>query len=113
MSSTYDGLTQSFAEEEDGNRIVSIHCPLTVIRRRNLSFFRDRRMMLNVTSSNNIVGHCQKKLAFTLKENGSECFSTVSTMCATAVKNLSDEVSAKSLRLKNLLELVRNILPFI
>ena len=36
-----------------------------------------------------------KNLQFTLKENGNEGFSTVSTVCATTVKNHTDDVSAK------------------
>ena len=56
-----------------------------------------------------------KNLQFTLKENGNEGFSTVSTVCATTVKNHTDDVSAKiqvPQAKKNLVFLVRAILPF-
>ncbi len=56
-----------------------------------------------------------KNLQFTLKENGNEGFSTVSTVCATTVKNHTDDVSAKiqvPQAKKNIVFLVRAILPF-
>ena len=56
-----------------------------------------------------------KNLQFTLKENGNEWFSTMSTTCATTVKNHTDDVSAKiqvPQAKKNLVFLVRAILPF-
>ena len=56
-----------------------------------------------------------KNLQFTLKENGNEGFSTVSTVCATTVKNHTDDVSAKiqdPQAKKNLVFLMRAILPF-
>ena len=48
-------------------RTVSIHCRSTEVQQRNLSFFDRCRTTLNITSSNNIVGRCRKKLSFYFK----------------------------------------------
>ena len=61
-----------------------------------------------------LSGVVGKNLQFTLKENGNEGFSTVSMVCATTVKNHTDDVSAKIQvpQAKKNCFLVRAILPF-
>ena len=70
---------------------------------------------LNITSSNNIIGRRRKNFHFTLKENGNEGFSMVSTTCATTVKIIPtmQVQKFKSLRLKIILKLVRDFFIFI